>query len=35
MLVVFVASQLPAVLQWTGAPAWQSFARWFAALGLT
>jgi FtsH-binding integral membrane protein len=35
MLVVFVASQLPALLPWTNTPAWQAFARWFAALPLT
>ena len=35
MLVVLVLSQLPAVLQWTGAPIWQAFAHWFAALPLT
>jgi hypothetical protein len=35
MLVVFVLSQLPAVLQWTGASTWQAFARWFQSLPLT
>lgn len=35
MLVVFVASQLPALLQLTNAPAWQAFAQWFATLPLT
>jgi hypothetical protein len=35
MLVVFVLSQLPALLQWTGAAPWQAFARWFQALPLT
>ena len=35
MLVVFVLSQLPAVLQWTGASSWQAFAHWFQALPLT
>ena len=35
MLVVFVLSQLPAVLQLTGLPVWQAFAHWFAALPLT
>ena len=32
LLVVFVASQLPALLQLTNAPAWQAFAKLFAAL---
>jgi hypothetical protein len=35
MLVVFVLVQAPAVLGLTQAPAWQDFARWFAALPLT
>jgi len=35
MLVVFVASQVPAMLQWTNGRLWQSFARWFADLPLT
>lgn len=35
MLAVFVASQLPALLQWTGWPAWQRFAHWFQGLPLT
>ena len=35
MLVVFVLSQIPALAGWTNAPAWQAFARWYAALPLT
>jgi FtsH-binding integral membrane protein len=35
MLAVFVASQIPALLQWTALAPWQAFARWFAALPLT
>lgn len=35
MLPLFVLSQLPALLDMTGAVWWQAFARWFAALPLT
>ena len=35
MLVLFVIVQAPALTGWTQDPAWQSFARWFAALPLT
>jgi hypothetical protein len=35
MLVAFVLAQLPALLEFTNAPVWQAFARWFAALPLT
>jgi hypothetical protein len=35
MLVVFVASQLPALVSLTNTAAWQAFARWFASLPLT
>ena len=34
MLVVFVLAQAPSLLGLTHAPAWQEFARWFAALPL-
>lgn len=35
MLGVFVAAQAPALLGFTGTGAWQTFARWFAGLGLS
>ena len=35
MLVVFAASQAPALFGLTASPGWQSFARWFADLPLT
>jgi hypothetical protein len=35
MLVLFVLMQTPALLGLTHVPAWQAFARWFAALPLT
>jgi hypothetical protein len=35
MLVVFMLAQAPALFGLTFTPAWQAFARWFAALPLT
>jgi hypothetical protein len=35
VLAAFVATQLPALLGFTGSAAWQAFARWYAALPLT
>lgn len=35
MLALFVLVQAPALTGWTQSPAWQGFARWFAAMPLT